>query len=452
MFALVQILASASLVYSGTIGQTVDSSDGGKIPWTACAWCVADRAGDVHFPGGWKIRGSSRTPVREVNDVPGLVFSDGEGNLYYYLDRRAELGTVVVGSDGLHPGDVLARAYHWDLKFHAAPASCAVGFAAGGHRFFALDRRRREVHAWKDDGEDAGIVFSFSGRTEKFCSLAIHPASGDLLLGDPWPANRVHRFRPDGSEVRNAFWPYGGYALNLKNVGRETWILGATASRIVESNAPDSRDSFGVCAKTVNDIAAGCDGFYLATTQGGQFYPAADPKRCAMRIGGIGNVTAMGICDGRVLVCDGYRMLNFWLDDGPDDPIVTCDFDCIARDWNEVVDRIEVRDGIFHLNEKIHGRVIAFDPRVTEWTLRDKRLYDVTNVSVNADNRRVRVGRRCAVWARDDGLQLYEHDGEHHNRLVQTLPYRATHLAASGEWLLAYVPERKAILRFRQKD
>lgn len=438
--------AAAQLVYSGTIGQTNDKSE--PIAWLSCAWCVTDAQGTVHLPEGWKLQHGGGV-AREVNDVPGQVFSDGEGNLFYFYQQRAELGTVVVAADGLHKGAELARAYHWNLVWHAAPASCNVGFATNAHRFFALDRKKREVHAWRADGTDAGVVFSYAARKEDFRSLAIHPASGDLLLGEGWPANSVHRFHVDGSEVKNAFWPYHGYALTLKNIGRETWVLGSDAACIVENLSPELRTRFGKFSNEVYDIAATAEGFVLATTQGAQFYNRNDLKHCAKRVGGLSGVTAMATHAGRLLVCAGYRMLNFWTDDIPGDLITSEVTATVAKHWDEVVDKIEVRDDVFYMNDKVHGRVIAYDPRVTEWVFRAKRQYDVTNVTVKADSRLVRVGKRCAAWAKDDALELYERGADKQSRLVTRLPYVATYLAAEGDWLFAYVPERKAILRFK---
>ena len=449
--AFVVLLAGAEpakrLVYSGAIGQTVDDGSTNAIPWTSCSWCVTDARGDVHFPGGWKVRKGARAVTRERNTVPGYIFSDGAGELFYFYDRRAELGTVEATAEGLSPKRQLARLYHWDLTLHAAPSGCTTGFAAGGRRFFALDRRTRTVHAWTREGADAGVVFSFADRKEPFVSLAIEPTRGDLLLGDPWPACRVHRFRADGTEVTNAFWPYPGHALTLKNVGKETWILGGGASRITESLAPGARLNLSQLSTTTYDIAATAEGWYIATSQGAQYFARHNSGRCARRVGGLANVTAMAAHGGRLVVCDGYRILLLWADDVGGDIISSDGSSTVARRWDEMVDRIEVRDGVFYLNESKHGRVIAFDPRITEWVFREKRQHDVTGVTVTGDNRRTRLDERHVAVAADEGIQLLR-DGA----CVQTLPVKATCLAADGDWLFAYVPARKAILRWKLTD
>jgi hypothetical protein len=35
---------------------------------------------------------------------------------------------------------------------------------------------------------------------------------------------------------------------------------------------------------------------------------------------------------------------------------------------------------------------------------------------------------------------------------VQTLPVKATCIAGEGDWLVAYVPEKKALLRYRLSE
>lgn len=447
------LLAAAKLVLSGLIGQSQGPGTE-PVPWTDCAWCVADESGDVHFSGGWKVPAGGSEAVREENSVPGSVFSDGEGNLFYFYDRRAELGIAIAGPTGIVKGRELARLYHWDLKLHAAPASCGAGFAADGRRFFGLDRRTREVHAWTEGGEDAGVVFSFAERKEPFVSLAIHPGSGDLLLGTGWPENRICRFRPDGTEVKDPFWPASGYALALATSRSGVWVLGSGAARLSESKAVSAQCRFGEFSNVTRMLAETADGYWIATGQGAQFYHKNDLGRCARRVGGLADVGALALHDGRVLVGAGYRMLNFWLDDLPGDPISSDDNWRIAKKWNERIDLIEVRDGVFYLRDATAGGVTAFDPRVTEWVFRAKRQYDVKDFAFKARVDRVRFGvrRDYAAVAAADGIRLYHHEPTGANRLVQTVPAKATALAGEGEWLVAYEPARKAVVRYRMVE
>lgn len=444
------LLAIVRLALSGLIGQSQDlASD--PIPWTDCAWCVTDEAGAVHFPGGWKMPPGGGDVVRETNSVPGFVFSDGEGHLFYFYDRRAELGTAIAGPSGLSKGRELARLYHWNLTLHAAPASCRIGYAAGGRRFFGLDRRKREVHAWTEGGEDAGVVLSYADRKEPFVSLAIHPKSGDLLLGTGWPENRICRFRPDGTEAKDPFWPASGYALALATSRSGIWVLGSDAARLSESKALSVQRRFGAFSTSVRMLAETADGYWLATSQGAQFYHRNDLSRCARRIGGLAGVGALALHDGRVLAGAGYRMLNLWLDDQPGDPISSDDNWRVAKKWNERIDLIEVRDDVFYLRDATAGGVTAFDPRVTEWVFRAKRQHDVKDFAFKAKVDRVRFGARrdYAAVVAPDGIRLYHCEDSGENRLVQTVPAQATALAGEGEWLVAYEPERKAIVRYR---
>lgn len=435
------------LVYSGMIGQ-VQPLDAEPVPWTACAWCVADARGDVHFPGGWRVRKGTAKPEKAVNEVSGRLFSDGAGELFYFDPQQAELGTVTADDAGLRPGRKIARLHHWDLMLHAAPHVCRKGYAARA-RFFALDRKRKEVHGWTEAGEDVGAVFAYADALNDYVSIAIHPASGDLLLGTGWPECLIHRFHPDGTEEQGMLWPAKGYALDLRNVKEETWVLGSEASSLSGSLTARARSAFGVFANRTYDIAWGGSGYFLATTQGAHYYAAAAPKHCAKRIGGLGNVTALAVHDGRVLVCDGHRMFNFWLDDRAGDMISSDHGWHVAKRWDECVDAIDVRDGIFYLREARHGRVVAFDPRVMEWVFRARRQYDVTNMVVKSDGRVAYLDAQHAVAIEPRGLVLYRQRVPERNVAeLQVIPEAASHIAADGRWVVAYVPKRKALLRY----
>ena len=443
------IVAVAGLVLSGSIGQSQPLS-GEPIPWTEARWCVSDSGGVVHLPGGWRVRGGS--VEREKCEVEGIVFSDGDGDLFYFFDQRSELGRVAVTKDGLSNGGVVARLHAWDLALHAAPRSCKAGFASSA-RFFALDRKRREVRGWKDDGTAAGTVFSYAGRDEQFVSLAIHPASGDLLLGTGWPQNRICRFRSGGEEVRDHVWPASGYAMALGNSRGRTWVLGSDAMLLADSNAPSAKCRFGVHANEVRAIAETGKAYFLATTQGVQAYLKVDLSRCARRIGGLANVGAVAVHEGRVLVGSGYRLLNFWLDDGPNDAVSSDVKWGVAKKWDERIDRMEVREGVFYIHDEVHGGTTAFDPRITEWVFRKRRQRDADGFDFKARGDRVRFGKNgdYAAVAKGDELRLYRREGGA-LALVQTLPVKATCIAGEGDWLVAYVPEKKALLRYRLSE
>lgn len=444
---LPSFLASVSvLVLSGQIGQSQPLSEE-AIPWTAAGWCVADAERVVHLPCGWRVRDG--TVEREKCEVEGGVFSDGDGDLFYFFGQRSELGRVAVSKDGLSKGGLIARLHACDLTLHAAPSSCKAGFAASA-RFFALDGKRREVRGWKNDGTEAGVVFSYAGRSEPFVSLAIHPASGDLLLGTGWPQNRICRFRPSGEEVRDCFWPTSGYAMALGNSRGRTWVLGNGAGLLADSKAPSAKCRFGVNANEVRAIAETGRAYFLATTQGVQVYLKTDLSRCARRIGGLANVGAVTVHDGRVLVGAGYRLLNFWLDDGPNDAVSSDETWRIAKKWDERIDKMEVRDGVFYIHDGVHGGTTAFDPRITEWVFRARRQRDADGFDFKTRGDRVRFGRKrdYAAIAKGGELRLYHREGGV-LALVQTLPVKATCIAGEGDWLVAYAPEKKALLRYR---
>lgn len=377
--------------------------------------------------------------------------SDGEGNLFYFDARRSEFGIADVGSEGLSKGRILVNSSLGDVKIHVSPASCSVGYTSGGRRFFALDRKKRIVRAWTQDGQDAGVVFSYASREDRFVSLSIHPPSGDLLLGTGWPGNSICRFRPDGTEVHDSFWPTKGCALSLVTTSDGVWALGIDAMRLSESMARSRQRRFGRFSCTAHGLAETPDGFWIATSQGALFYRKDDLSRCAWRLGGLSGVGALALHDGRILAGAGWRMLNLWLDDQPGDQISSDDNWRIAKNWNEKIDLIEVRSGIFYLRDATHGGVTAFDPSVTEWTLRDKRQRQVADFIFKSRADRTRFGPRrdYAAVVAPDGIRLYHHGQDGEKRLVQTVQANATAIAGEGEWLVTFEPARRAVVRYR---
>ena len=113
-------------------------------------------------------------------------------------------------------------------------------------------------------------------------AVAAHPVTGDLLLGVHWPECRVHRFRPDGTEVLSPVWPFKAMAEGFSLAGGRMFALG---ERAYELSDKFGALSFGVNSGRVYDVARGKGGWWLATSQGAQFYTdaAAQSGRPAAR-------------------------------------------------------------------------------------------------------------------------------------------------------------------------
>jgi hypothetical protein len=91
----------------------------------------------------------------------------------------------------------------------------------------------------------------------------------------------------------------------------------------------------------------------------------------------------------------------------------------------------------------------VFDPRVTEWVFRAKRMYDEPGGTVVGDGRRVRLAGGYEAVAEEDAIVLRRIGADGKAEEVCRVPARATHLAGEGEWLVAYEPSRKALVRYR---
>ena len=190
-------------------------------------------------------------------------------------------------------------------------------------------------------------------------------------------------------------------------------------------------------------LAWGGKGYWLATSQGMQYFPSVDPKVCRKRIGGLAGVTALAVCKGRVLAVSGYRMHVMWLDDRADEPFES-DMDALVGNrWRGVADGIDVADGKFYIRERESGETWCFDPEVTQWVFREKRMFRCDR-PVAAEARRAQVAGGVAV-AEPDMIVVYGPNGA---RLC-AIPERATAVSAEGRWLIAYVPEKAAVVKYR---
>jgi hypothetical protein len=207
---------------------------------------------------------------------------------------------------------------------------------------------------------------------------------------------------------------------------------------------------FGVAANEVKGLARAAGGWWVATTQGAQFYSDGGSVRASTavrRFGGLDGVTALGLSGGRILAASGCRIRGLWLDDRRDEPFDGDISWCAFGKWDGAVESVGSRpDGGFAFTWRKGGESAAwmFEPRYTEWKDRALRLRSV-DVAGGAQRpaREDRIGGYRVV-AEPKEIVLYD-DG----RRVFAYPVAASAIAAEGRWLIAYVPELKAILRMR---
>jgi hypothetical protein len=394
----------------GWLGQS-QSPDGPPIAWCECAWVQDDAAGNVYLPDGWKVPAGMTRAVKMKTTVPGRLYSDGV-TLYAWQPRRGMIRRVKTTADGGLADDGLwCRLPDWRYSFFFVPTVQTNGYA-GRFRALLLHRETKTVYGLDAEGT-CSPPLHVCGAAERAAvrSVALHPVTGDLLVGSTWPEMLIRRYRTDGTPVRNAKWPYRCRADEMKSAGGRLWALGGNARTIDEAGETTGGRTIGENANVTRDVARGAAGVWLATTQGAQYYPAADPTgRCAVRLGGLPGVSGVAVLNGRVLAVAGGRLFALWLDDRPDEPLHSDERWLVRPNrYDGRGTAVEARDGLFFIRDEGSRKTWAFNPEQTQWLLRHKRQYE-TNVTVRADT---------PLEARADG------------------------------WAVRYDPVRKGLYRFR---
>ncbi len=272
--------------------------------------------------------------------------------------------------------------------------------------------------------------------------------TGELLVGTGYPESRVHRFGADGKEIVDDVWPRRGWYDHLVNVGGRTFGLKTGATELTRTLAGARSFKIGGAeAEWSHGLVVQADGYWLKTHQGWLYYEASAPTRCVRRHGDLRGVTALALLDGVVYAFRGSRIDRLWLDARPDEPLLGSGFDGgrAAGRWRGEVDAVEVVDGK-RLRYSFAGEEGSWilDPSVTEWIFRARREYRTKADVVTRKRTQDRLGG-YAVEATEQGIVLRDAAGA----VVCTVPEVATAIAAEGDWLVAYVPSKAAILRYR---
>lgn len=324
MTASVLLLAAALSVSSGGARLGQSAADGeAPVPWAFCDTCANDARGDVYLTGGYVLRKGCVRPEVLERTVPGTLVSDGR-DLFAWRPASGTIHRVVVTSVGLEDGGELCSLGAAYGRFGLAPHGTRRGFAAKAKVVF-LDVASRTVRGWTADGAPLGVLLDYGKalrRPDLACGVGILDGSGDLLVATSHhPEPRVHRFTADGREVTSGAWPCAVLGTRFQFAGGKTWALGCDAVELGE--VPGRGLSFGVNAYAVQGIARGVGGWWLGTSQGAQFYPDGRARAgcpATRRIGGLPDVDALALRDGRVYARSGNRVYALWLDDRPDEP------------------------------------------------------------------------------------------------------------------------------------
>lgn len=273
--------------------------------------------------------------------------------------------------------------------------------------------------------------------------------TGELLVGTGYPECRVHRYAADGTEIINNLWPWRGWYERLVNIDGCTWGLKMGATKLATSlPAGHPLKVGGPEAEWTCGIIVQPKGYWLRCHQGWLYYDAAEPQRCVKRYGDLRGVTALVILRGKVYAFRGSRIDVMWLDDRPDEAMIGSSFDggLAAGRWHGTVNAAEVVEGKirYAFEGEEGGRIL--DPNVTDWVFRAKRDYPIKE-TVQREPTQDKMGD-FTIAIEDAGIILRDKGGE----VVCTVPVAASLLAAEREWLVAYDPEKAAILRYRLVD
>ena len=406
---------------AGVLGQSR------AVEWTDCAWCVSDAEGRTHFPGGWMAEKGARDVRRLPKTVRGTVYGSGDA-LYSWQPDKGTVFRVKATSEGLVEDGVFVRIANWQWK---------LAFRRDGG-LLAFDKEGKSVRGWTKDGAGEGVVLDLSSFADvgRVTDLAEHPTSGDIVLITSWPG-KVHRFHA-GKEVVDDLWPRAANGTLAVADGR-LWALGAGAGEIADRmlSASQRIQVGNGLAQTTRAIAWTGAGWWLATSQGALYCPAAQPGRIAARVGGLTGVGALAIQNGTVYAFCGHVVRALRIDDFRDEPFSSWDGGpwCVGGGWSDrTVVAALVRDGAIWLNEAKEGKAWRFDPSETEWVRREHR-YKVVPMPTGASD--LVSAKADEAWFRGSRISA-----------ADFLPVEVTAIATEGDFVVGYSPKYRAILRF----
>ena len=265
-----KFIAPVLAVVSGWLGQS-QPPDAPPIPWTECAWICEDGSGNIYLPDGWRIRAGDHTAGKMKHAVPFRLYCDG-CCLYGWDAPKRSVRKVRAVDDGIVDDGEFCRLPHANYSLHFIPSALECGVASG-RKVLALDRTAGNVIAVSSDGRIEAPLFSFADKeyAQLVRSVGVLPQTGDLLLGTYWPDCRIYRFRPDGTELRNASWPFRTRSDAMVFSGGRLWAMaGQVAQTVDDSLAVREDGAVGRNAYIVRGIARGAGGFMPMPTQRGR--------------------------------------------------------------------------------------------------------------------------------------------------------------------------------------
>lgn len=408
---IVLLAAALSAAADGVIGQS-QPVNAEPLPFLT-ATVIGDGKGNVYLNGSWRIASGRTNPEKVARTFTHPLLSDGR-DIYSHHRNDRGLWLVRATADGLVEERKVATlpGYEWALRFALAPHDCTIGFAARA-RIAVLDRTGRKVEGFSATGEPVGALADLSGLTEKspLECVGFLAETGEILVGTGYPERKTHRFAADGREIVDVSWPCAAEAASYWYANGRTWALSCTVKEIALDAVKRQVIGTGTL-HNYNSIVWTGKGYWLGTMRGAEYFAADELSVPARRLGGAGEVTTLALLDGRVFATVGSRICMYWLDDLPDEPMSSDDFQ------------------LWHLGGYRDGTVTGVAKRD------GKLVYGF-----------VPKGGSLETWQFDYRIFDWTHRADRLHRLDEPPPVNDPSAAIEDGWSVRYSPERKAILR-----
>ena len=151
------------------------------------------------------------------------------------------------------------------------------------------------------------------------------------------------------------------------------------------------------------------------------------------------------LSDGLVIAQDGRLLRAFWLD-AEEDECAISDTKCwvIGNVWKGKVFSGDKSDGTFYY--QCEDGTWGFDPSITIWTQRHRRMY-LTERKISKKANEAVLGSYLAVAERDELVVRNQSAC-----IVFRLPVQLTAVDAEGNWLVGFDPEKRSIRRYRMME
>ncbi len=406
------------LAFSGVLGQS-QPSDTAPLPFIAASGVALDRFGTMWSASGDRLYRFTRAASGQWSCTSTLTLPAGtfgprsDGDRIFSVCSDWKLYALAPSSASSQLAPTVVCSVPENLRdFAVAPASLSKGFAASA-KFFVL--KGDTVTAYSAEGGDLGTVLTLTrpkDATWWYCSLAVDPTTGDLLIGGYWPDQKIYRFRADGSQVTTGGWPRTGNAEHLAVTAGAAWALvGGGAVPLAQDDAhPPSLPSLQAhWTYYPNCLAADpSGGYWMSTTQGLVHFDRRG-RDDGLRLGGLSGVRLLSAApDGTLIAAveGGQRMVRLYADDTPSAPLSSDANEPfrVAAGWSNKACAMAYTGAAFPILDETARQLWAFDPWHPAWG--EKPWVKLTEPGAFTAPRLLAVGDILAWIA--DGAKLLE--------------------------------------------